>query len=38
MKGSLTRQAMEYTLNHWTSLVGYCEHGYLNISNTLAEM
>ncbi|WP_156294596.1 IS66 family transposase [Serratia oryzae] len=37
MKGSLTRQAMEYTLNHWTSLVGYCEHGYLNISNALAE-
>lgn len=37
MKGSLTRRAMEYTLNHWASLIGYCEHGYLNISNVLAE-
>lgn len=37
MKGSLTRRAMEYTLNHWPSLIGYCEHGFLNISNVLAE-
>ena len=37
MKGSTTRKAMEYTLNQWESLIGYCEHGYLNISNVLAE-
>jgi transposase len=37
MKGSLTRRAMEYTLNHWPSLIGYCDHGYVNISNVLAE-
>lgn len=37
MKGSLTRNAMEYTLNQWDYLVGYCERGDLNISNALAE-
>ena len=37
MKGSTTRKAMEYTLNQWESLIGYCEHGHLNISNVLAE-
>lgn len=37
MKGSTTRKAMEYTLNQWASLMGYCEHGHLNISNVLAE-
>lgn len=37
MKGSLTRIAMEYTLNQWPYLTGYCEHGYLHISNVLAE-
>lgn len=37
MKGSLTRQAMTYTLNQWDTLIGYCEHGYLKISNVLAE-
>lgn len=37
MKGSQTRIAMEYTLNQWEYLVGYCEHGYLNISNAKAE-
>jgi len=37
MKGSSTRKAMEYTLNQWDYLIGYCEHGYLNISNALAE-
>lgn len=26
MKGSLTRQAMEYTLGQWPHLVGYCVH------------
>ncbi|WP_315708354.1 IS66 family transposase [Brenneria uluponensis] len=37
MKGSLTRQAMDYTLNHWAELIGYCDHGQVNISNALAE-
>lgn len=37
MKGSQTRMAMEYTLNQWEYLVGYCDHGYLNISNAKAE-
>ncbi|BCK62535.1 IS66 family transposase [Aeromonas hydrophila] len=37
MKGSLTRQAMEYTLGQWPYLVGYCERGDLHISNVLAE-
>jgi len=37
MKGSLTRIAMEYTLNQWNYLVGYCKRGDLNISNALAE-
>lgn len=37
MKGSLTRQAMEYTLGQWPHLVGYCVRGDLHISNILAE-
>lgn len=37
MKKSLTRIAMEYTLNQWSSLIGYCERGDLQISNILAE-
>ena len=37
MKGGLTHKAMQYTLNQWDSLVGYCEDGNLNISNALAE-
>lgn len=37
MKGSLTRKAMEYALNQWPYLVGYCERGDLHISNVLAE-
>ncbi len=37
MKGSLTRKAMEYTLNQWPYLIGYCDKGYLHISNALAE-
>lgn len=37
MKGSLTRIAMDYTLNQWESLVGYCHRGDLQISNVLAE-
>jgi len=36
-KGSLTRKAMDYTLNQWSTLVGYCERGDLQISNVLAE-
>ena len=37
MKGSLTRKAMDYALNQWPYLIGYCEQGHLNISNALAE-
>jgi transposase len=36
-KGSLTHQAMAYTLNQWKYLVGYCNDGTLHISNALAE-
>ena len=28
---------MDYTLNQWSYLVGYCERGDLQISNVLAE-
>jgi transposase len=37
MKGMLTRKAMDYTLNQWDTLVGYCERGDLQISNAEAE-
>lgn len=37
MKGSLTRIAMDYALNQWPYLVGYCKRGDLQISNVLAE-
>lgn len=37
VKGTLTRKAMDYTLNQWSYLVGYCERGDLQISNVLAE-
>ena len=37
VKGSLTRKAMEYTLNQWPYLIGYCEDGRLNISNVHVE-
>lgn len=37
LKGSQTRKAMEYTLNQWEYLIGYCDHGYLTISNAKAE-
>jgi transposase len=37
MKGGLTRKAMEYTLNQWPTLIGYCKRGDLHISNVLAE-
>ena len=36
-KGTLTRTAMDYTVNQWPTLVGYCERGDLQISNVLAE-
>jgi transposase len=37
LKGSLTRKAIDYTLNQWELLAGYCDDGHLNISNALAE-
>lgn len=37
LKDSLTLIAMEFTLNLWHCLVGYCERGDLNINNALAE-
>lgn len=37
LKGGLTHKAMQYTLNQWDSLIGYCKDGRLNISNVLAE-
>lgn len=36
-KDTLTRTAINYTLNQWEHLVRYCEHGQLHISNVLAE-
>ena len=36
-KGSLTRKALDYTLNQWPKLIRYCEHGDLNLSNVMAE-
>jgi transposase/uncharacterized coiled-coil protein SlyX len=36
-KDSLTYKAIQYTLNQWDLLVGYCEDGRLHISNALAE-
>ena len=36
-KDSLTWTAMNYTLNQWDLLIGYCNDGNLNISNALAE-
>ena len=37
VKKSLTRTAMDYALNQWHTLTGYCDDGHLNISNVLAE-
>lgn len=37
LKGSLTRKAMDYALNQWEYLIGYCERGDLKISNAGAE-
>ena len=36
-KGSLTHSAIQYMLNQWEYLIGYCNDGKLNISNALAE-
>jgi hypothetical protein len=36
-KGTMTRTAMDYTLNQWPTLIGCCERGDLQISNVLAE-
>lgn len=36
-KDSLTWIAINYTLNQWDLLIGYCDDGSLNISNALAE-
>ena len=36
-KGSLTRKALDSTLNQWPKLIRYGEHGDLNISNVMAE-
>ena len=37
VKNSLTRKAIDYALNQWSTLTGYCDDGHLNISNVLAE-
>ena len=37
LKGSLTYKAIQYTLNQWDYLIGYCQDGRLRISNALAE-
>ena len=37
LQGPQTRKAMEYTLTQWAYLIGYCDLGYVNISNAKAE-
>jgi transposase len=37
MKGGALRTAIDYTLNQWQYLIGYCERGDLMISNAMAE-
>lgn len=37
LKDSLTRKAIDYALNQWEFLAGYCDDGHLHISNALAE-
>ncbi|WP_017446857.1 IS66 family transposase [Gayadomonas joobiniege] len=37
LKDSLTHKAISYMLNQWDELIGYCNYGYVNISNALAE-
>ena len=36
-KGGLTHTAIQYMLNQWEYLIGYCNDGKLQISNALAE-
>jgi transposase len=37
LKGGLTYVAIQYMINQWTYLIGYCEGGHLKISNAGAE-
>jgi len=37
LTGSLTRKAIDYAINQWDFLTGYCDDGHLHISNILAE-
>ncbi|HKM26894.1 MAG TPA: IS66 family transposase [Thiopseudomonas sp.] len=37
MKGGALRKAIDYTLNQWSYLIGYCERSDLMISNIMAE-
>jgi transposase len=37
LTGSLTRKAIDYAINQWAFLTGYCDDGHLHISNALAE-
>ena len=37
LKGGLAHKAIQYTLNQWGCLIGYCEDGKLHISNVLAD-
>ena len=37
LRDSLTYKAIQYTLNQWDLLTGYCQDGKLHISNVLAE-
>ncbi len=37
MKGGALRKAIDYTLNQWQCLIGYCARGDLMISNAMAE-
>lgn len=37
LKDSLTRKAIDYALNQWAFLIGYCDDGNLQISNVLTE-
>lgn len=37
VKGGLTRNAIDYTLNQWPKLTRYCDDGHLRLSNILAE-
>lgn len=36
-KDGLTYQAIQYALNQWPTLIVFCEHGHLHMSNILAE-